>query len=883
MAIQPGESIGPYVVEGFLGQGGMGEVYRAYDPRLERAVAIKVLPEDFASDFERLRRFDQEAKSLAQISHPHVVQIYDTGLQGDVSYLVMELLDGQSLRASMAQGPIPMRQTVQIVAQIAEALDAVHAKGILHRDLKPENVFVTREGRVKVLDFGLAKKRPILSFGSGDSAAWDAAQSATGEFALLGTAGYMAPEQLLGKAVDQRADLFALGTILWEMLTGRQPFLREHPWKTVHAIMEEELPALSADLGVSPYLESILRRCLEKDPASRFQSAKDLLFVLKNLDILAVQRSSTFLLLGRFKAYKTAMKIGFIAACLAGGGAWWFRWMSLRQKTLPIPRVKCVPLSLEGVYVASARFNPDGDGFAFSSGLSAEDPRPRIYTYRQGDAFSKPTGQFGKLLALDDRGEVFFTDLQYSSSTWEGNNATLFRWRGSGSSPKEWLPFVQDMDVTRDGQRSVVLRYHEGVMSSGCNLECPAGNVIAASKTWMSCPRFSPDGTSIAYIERGVTDGLAGRIKVISLEGKAIAQSIPMEAIASLAWSPSGKEVVFTSVTGSNPILVGWDLKGTFRTVLEPCGPFVLLDISSKGRLLLAGIEIRAQPAVESAGTWSTLPWRGLPSALSPDGSLLGLFLWEATRDGSAYVYDMKAKRVTRLDSGTPIGFSEDNREVLIRKPANYGQVLSADLNPADVELVSVPIGTGTPTRYPSEGIKDTFRAFYIPGSKRICVLGWGGQSLKAWVLDPASPPKPIEEPNSTFRYQLIVPLGCGYLFRNKDTWYLRSWSGGEARKIAGLTPLDWPIAWDPKQREIIVRKYPFDPNLDASKNASITSFRIERCQLDTGRRWLDRMQTIYPREQLTLIDPPLAGAPTVVQRDLSRESLYLVDGALNP
>ncbi len=281
MTLAAGERIGPYEILGPLGAGGMGEVYRARDSRLGRDVAIKVLPEAFARDAERLRRFETEARAVAALNHPNIVSVHDIGTHDGAPYLVSECLEGHSLGQELSSGPVPLRRAVEYGTQVAQGLAAAHEKGIIHRDLKPENIFVTQDGRVKILDFGLAKlASPDVV--SNEGATVEAQPTSAG--AVLGTVGYMSPEQVKGEAADARSDIFALGAILYEMLSGQRAFRRDTSAETMTAILKEDPPELSASRRTdSPAVERIVRRCLEKKPLQRFQSARDLAFNLEGL------------------------------------------------------------------------------------------------------------------------------------------------------------------------------------------------------------------------------------------------------------------------------------------------------------------------------------------------------------------------------------------------------------------------------------------------------------------------------------------------------------------------------------------------------------------------------------------------------------------------
>ena len=283
MALAPGTHLGPYEILAPLGAGGMGEVYRARDTRLGRDVAIKILPVAFARDTERLRRFENEARAIATLDHPNILSIHDVGTLDGTPYLVSECLEGHSLRQELTVGALPLRLAVEYGTQIAQGLAAAHDKGIIHRDLKPENVFVTQDGRVKILDFGLAKLAR-LEAAADEGATLEAAAQETSPGMVLGTVGYMSPEQVKGEAADARSDIFALGTILYEMLSGRRAFRRETSAETMTAILKEDPAELNASgKPIAPALERIIRRCLEKKPLQRFQSARDLAFALEGI------------------------------------------------------------------------------------------------------------------------------------------------------------------------------------------------------------------------------------------------------------------------------------------------------------------------------------------------------------------------------------------------------------------------------------------------------------------------------------------------------------------------------------------------------------------------------------------------------------------------
>src|SRR5262245_40388652 len=283
MPLASGTRLGPYEILAPLGAGGMGEVYRARDPRLERDVAIKVLPEHFADDHDSLTRFQAEAKAVAALSHPNIVAIFDTGQHGDQLYVVTELLEGETMRSRLREGPFGMRKASEHAARVAEGLAAAHEKGIVHRDVKPENLFLLNDGRVKILDFGLARQDPLLK-AAGDQSSSPTAARPTNPGAMIGTVGYLSPEQARGDPADHRSDIFSLGAVLYEMLTATRAFKGTSPAELLSSVLrdEPEAPSLS-DPRVPHALDLIVHHCLEKGPDERFQSARDLAFHLDSV------------------------------------------------------------------------------------------------------------------------------------------------------------------------------------------------------------------------------------------------------------------------------------------------------------------------------------------------------------------------------------------------------------------------------------------------------------------------------------------------------------------------------------------------------------------------------------------------------------------------
>ena len=374
--------VGPYEILAPIGAGGMGEVYRARDTRLGRDVALKILPDSFARESDRLHRFEQEARAVAALNHPNILAVFDIGQHDGSPFLVSELLEGESLRAVLERGAMPQRKTIEYGVQIAQGLAAAHDKGIVHRDLKPENVFVAKDGRIKILDFGLAKLAQKANAAAGETDGITLTSSHTAVGVVMGTAGYMAPEQVRGEAADPRTDIFAFGAVLYEMLSGHRAFRRDTPAETMTAVLKEDPPQL-ADLGhpVSPALDRIVRRCLEKSPEQRFQSAKDLSFALSALsgtDSSAAARVSE-----AARRVSLLLWLSIAVALTAVAGVTWF---VARPPTATTRMQFAIPVPGEVSHMALSQ---DGSLLAF---VSPEESTglPVLYVQRIGSPVATP-------------------------------------------------------------------------------------------------------------------------------------------------------------------------------------------------------------------------------------------------------------------------------------------------------------------------------------------------------------------------------------------------------------------------------------------------------------------------------------------------------------
>ncbi|MGE4190943.1 MAG: protein kinase [Thermoanaerobaculia bacterium] len=365
-----GERLGPYEITGKLGEGGMGVVYRALDPRLERDVAIKVLPPEVARDAERLRRFEIEARAASALNHPNILTVHDTGTSDGTTYLVTELLEGRSLRELLADGPLAAERACALAVQVAGGLAAAHRKGIVHRDLKPENLFVTADGRAKILDFGLARLEAPEAGASGAAVPERSTVTGTAAGMLLGTVGYMAPEQVRGERADARSDLFALGVVLCEMLTGANPFARPSAVESLHAILKEP-PSPIAAAGIPPAVEATAMRCLEKDPERRFQSASDLAFALESAGS-GERRAAPPPPVGSgasgTRPSRGLRLAGALAALLAVAGLGW--WLRQRSASTASAESAAAPAIRSIAVLPFASLSPESADEYFSDGMT---------------------------------------------------------------------------------------------------------------------------------------------------------------------------------------------------------------------------------------------------------------------------------------------------------------------------------------------------------------------------------------------------------------------------------------------------------------------------------------------------------------------------------
>jgi WD40 repeat protein len=739
--LQAGFKLGPYEIVAPLGSGGMGEVYRAHDARLGRDVAVKVLPVSFASDADRLRRFELEARAAAAVTHPNLLAVFDIGTEHGVTFIVSELLDGRTLRGAEAGGPILARKAIEWTIAIAEGLAAAHEKGIVHRDLKPENVFITSDGRVKILDFGLAKLAQLKS--ADGSATSLSTRIDTTPGMVLGTVGYMSPEQVRGEAVDARSDIFSLGVILYEMLSGQRAFAGATPVDMMSAILHAEPPELSqSKLPIPESVERIVRHCLEKNAAQRFQSARDLAFALNTLTTASgtaahapqiQRRGRRWWLIG-------AAAVG-ASAVLAGSAALANRIATARGNGPSLPTF--TQLTFQRGRVQSARFTPDGQSVVYSA---AWNGRPyELFSTRVEAPESRPLGVgAANLFSISHSGEMAVELGPALTNGLFGYKGTLARVPIVGGPPREILEDVSDADWSADGSQFAIIREpSQGQTPASRRVEYPVGTMIFETPvpSWISHLRVSPDGRRVAFLHHPVAGDDGGEVIVSDASGKPVTRSAGWSTVQGMAWRPDGSELWFTAAkTGGVRVLHGLRLSGEDRVLLRMPSTSTLEDIARDGRVLLTTGdqtgEVRGVLAgAEQEEALSSYDWATTP-AVSRDGSMVTYTeSGEAVRTYGIYLRRAGAAYPVRLgDGGGPAAISADGRWVA---------VMSQDAR----TLRLLPIGAGAPREVLHANIERYVRVDWFPDSQRLLLTATatGSKSLQTFVQPIDGEPKAVQ------------------------------------------------------------------------------------------------------------------------------------------
>ena len=590
MPLAPGSCVGPYEVISAIGAGGMGEVHKARDPRLGRDVAIKVLPTLFSRDPDRLRRFEQEARAASALNHPGILTVYDIGEHDGSPYVVAELLEGQTLRERIASTPLPMRRALDYAMQIAHGLAAAHQKGIVHRDLKPENLFVTRDGRVKILDFGLAK----LIRKDPDPEHPHAAHTRTAGTEpgmIMGTAGYMSPEQVRGEPTDHRSDIFSFGAILYEMLTGERAFRGDSPVETMSAILKEEPNELShGSARIPPDLARVLTHCLEKDPVARFQSARDIAFHLESFsDTRSSPLQTTVSVFSRRPKWVPGLLLTL--AALAVGFIVGRTWVTPRDASaVSVHRLT----DFTGLEQTPA-ISPDGRSVAFTAYVGN---RKQIWV-------RLVTGGTALQLTHDDADHEsprWAPDgaalLYYSPPVGESQGA-LWEVPSLSGSPRRVAGAIGGGDISRDGKRIAFFRFTEKQIELVVTARDGSQERVIASfplGQYYLSPRWSPDDQQIAF-QRGYV--FTHDVFMVSSSGGDIRQ-VTREAnlMSGFAWLADGTGIVYSSARGSTvlylPTFNLWTTKlvgGAIRQLTFGEASYVEPDLDGKGVLVASRIQ----------------------------------------------------------------------------------------------------------------------------------------------------------------------------------------------------------------------------------------------------------------------------------------------------
>jgi len=725
MNLTSGTKLGPYEIVSLVGAGGMGEVYRARDSRLKREVAIKVLPQGLSLDADRLRRFEQEALATAALNHPNILAVFDIGTNEGSPYVVSELLEGETLRDRLRSGPVVVRKALDYALQIAHGLAAAHEKGIIHRDLKPENLFLTKDGRVKILDFGLAKlTQPDPSQAEAHTSLPTMTQ-ATEAGVVMGTAGYMSPEQVRGAAVDPRSDIFSFGAILYEMISGKRAFHRETAADTMSAILKEDPADLSeTSRNVSPALERIVQHCLEKNPEQRFHSASDIAFDLEHLTgVSSTSAKATAVASAPPRSKRLLPIAGALAIALVMLAlGWWLGRGSGRA-----PQAEYKQITFRTGSMGNARFTPDGSIVYSASWDGGED---QLYLSRTDDPGARELGlKDAELLSISKSGElaIRLNTVRYGGYSRSG---TLARLPLSGGTPREVLENVQDSDWSANGDTMAVVRYVPE--NSHWRLEYPIGKVLFDSIGWISDPKISPDGKRVAFADHENQGGDdEGSVAVIGADGKDKEKKLSSgwESLEGIVWSPAGDEIWFTSSdSGSalNPRAV--TLSGKLRTITNVPGGVWLEDLRNGTALM-----VRHQERIGIRGLGPgekeerELGWFGwsLPRDISQDGRKV-LFEEEGNGGGPNYTVflrDTDGSPPAKIGEGVAGAISPDGKWVITR-PAKGGP------------LSLVPTGAGESKTLTHDAV-DYGTVRFFPDGKHLLASGIeNGHGRRDYLID---------------------------------------------------------------------------------------------------------------------------------------------------
>ncbi len=803
MTLTSGTSLGPYQIESFIGAGAMGEVYRARDPRLARNVAIKIIPDSLVGDPEHLRRFEQEARLTGALNHPNILAVYDIGVHGQSRYIVSELLEGETLRQALSIGALSPKRATDYAAQIALGLGGAHEKGIVHRDLKPENVFVTTAGTLKILDFGLAKQQRGLSQSTDDGATLGSTlQTSAG--VVLGTVGYMAPEQVRGEPADHRSDIFALGAVLYEMLSGQRAFKRGSTVETMSAILKDDPPEIirPEEPHISPALERIMRRCIEKNSSKRFQSAKDLCFALENLtSITSRQDGLQAIPIARNNwRYLTAILSVLALASLA---------LAIRGFLAHPLQPEYRQLTYRRGDISGARFSPDGQTVIYSAAW--DRPGAKLYSSRlDGNDLRELQLPGGDILSVSRYGELVIS--------LNDPKDRLARASLDGGAPRELLDDVASADWSPDGKQLAVSHY----VSGKWRLEFPIGKVLYETIGSLSDVRFSPQGDAIAFMEHPNSGDDRGTVGLTDLSGNKRVLTPEWAGEQGLAWSPDGSEVWFTAIQArerGRP-LFAVNRSGKQRLVLNTPGELVLSDIARDGRVLMMQRQRRFEVMLgELGGETHALSWLEimLGSALSRDGkyALLGDWSDYNGSDYGVYLAKLDGSPAVLLGNGASGDISPDNRWVTSILPSDDTKVLLLPTSVGETKTVTAPHFHYLRANWASDG-----RRLIVQASD-------SGRLRRWWVQDLTGGAPRAITPEGTGETSLCLNHS-DYVagFDAVGAHLLYPVDGGEPRAPAGITNNDSVFGGSPNANFLYV-----------TPDASSARLEVLKVDVSTGAR----------------------------------------------